>query len=32
VLIEQVIGKTGDQFYFELRSKDDPVNPRSIFE
>lgn len=32
VLIEQVIGKTGDQFYFELRSKDDPVNPQSIFK
>ena len=32
VLIEQAIGKTGDQFYFELRSKDDPVNPQSIFK
>ena len=32
VLIEQIIGKTGDQFYFELRSQDDPINPRSIFE
>lgn len=32
VLIEQVIGKTGDQFYFELRCQDDPVNPRSIFK
>jgi murein DD-endopeptidase MepM/ murein hydrolase activator NlpD len=32
VLIEQVIGKTGAQFYFELRCKDDPVNPQSIFK
>ncbi len=32
VLIEEVIGKTGEQFYFEMRSKNDPVDPRSIFE
>lgn len=32
VLIEQLIGTTGDQFYFELRNQNDPVNPQSIFE
>lgn len=32
VLLEQVIGKTGEQFYFEMRSNNNPVDPRSIFE
>ncbi len=32
ILIEEVIGKTGEQFYFEMRSKNDPIDPRSIFE
>lgn len=27
-----VIGKTGDSFYFEVRGKDGPVNPQSIFQ
>ena len=32
VLMDQVIGKTGEHFYFELRSHDNPVNPQSIFK
>ncbi len=29
---DTVIGKTGDSFYFEVRGKDGPVNPQSIFQ
>lgn len=32
VTAEQIIGQTGESFYFELRSKDGPVNPQSIFK
>lgn len=28
----QVLGKTGEHFYFEVRSPDGPVNPQSIFK
>ncbi len=28
----QAIGKTGERFYFEVRSQDGPVNPQSIFK
>lgn len=28
----QALGKTGERFYFEVRSQDDPVNPQSIFK
>ena len=30
--VNQAIGKTGERFYFELRSQDGPVNPQSIFK
>lgn len=29
---DTVIGKTGDSLYFEVRGKDGPVNPQSIFQ
>jgi len=29
---DTVIGKTGESFYFEVRGKDGPVNPQSIFK
>lgn len=29
---DTVIGKTGERFYFEVRGKDGPVNPQSIFK
>ncbi len=32
VAVNQAIGKTGQSFYFELRSQDGPVNPQSIFK
>lgn len=40
ILVEQgnnveedaLIGKTGESFYFEVRGKDGPVNPQSIFK
>ncbi len=32
VVADQAIGKTGESFYFELRSQDGPVNPQSIFK
>lgn len=32
VEVDQIIGKTSDSFYFELRSEDGPVNPQSIFK
>lgn len=32
VAVNQAIGKTGESFYFELRSQDGPVNPKSIFK
>jgi murein DD-endopeptidase MepM/ murein hydrolase activator NlpD len=32
VIMDQVIGNTGEHFYFELRNKNDPVNPQSIFK
>lgn len=28
----QALGKTGEHFYFEVRSQDGPVNPQSIFK
>jgi len=28
----QTIGKTGQRFYFEVRTQDGPVNPQSIFK
>ncbi len=32
VQVNESIGKTGESFYFEVRGKDGPVNPRSIFK
>ncbi|MEA4923782.1 MAG: M23 family metallopeptidase [Syntrophomonadaceae bacterium] len=32
VQADTVLGKTGDSFYFEVRGKDGPVNPQSIFQ
>lgn len=32
VEVNQVIGKTGESFYFELRNQDGPLNPQSIFK
>ena len=29
---DKAIGRTGDSFYFEVRGKDGPVNPQSIFK
>jgi murein DD-endopeptidase MepM/ murein hydrolase activator NlpD len=29
---DKLIGRTGDSFYFEVRGKDGPVNPQSIFK
>jgi murein DD-endopeptidase MepM/ murein hydrolase activator NlpD len=29
---DTVIGKTGESFYFEVRGKDGPVDPQSIFK
>ena len=29
---DKIIGRTGDSFYFEVRGKDGPVNPQSIFK
>jgi murein DD-endopeptidase MepM/ murein hydrolase activator NlpD len=29
---DKLIGRTGESFYFEVRGKDGPVNPQSIFK
>jgi murein DD-endopeptidase MepM/ murein hydrolase activator NlpD len=29
---DELIGRTGESFYFEVRGKDGPVNPQSIFK
>lgn len=29
---DKLIGRTGESFYFEVRGKDGPVNPQSIFQ